>query len=309
MTRTQTTTRALLLVLACVAFGAGAQTPARPPAALKGARKPKRPRPPRPPYNPNIVLLDPAHGGSDDGARLGNDGIEKDLNFAFANRLKSLLTDKGFTVVLTHSDAATGASGDQRAEIANRSRAVACLLLHATSSGHGVHLFSSALAGLAKNGQPLPENYIAPWDSAQAATLPKSQDLVNELTTSFNGLRVPVVTGNVSVAPIDSFTCPAVAVEIAPEPGGTAARSDAYQRRIAESLVAALIDWRDRMKAQIEAAVAAFDAANAGQTDTSPVETKPRPRSAPAPAHPPEESPLAPEKPARRNPPKRGSPR
>jgi len=308
VTRTQATTRALLLVLACVAFGARAQTPARPPAALRGARKPKRPRPPRPPYNPNLVLIDPAHGGSDDGAQLGNDGLERDLNFAFAERLKSLLTEKGFTVVLTHADADTGATGDQRAEIANRSRAVACLLLHATSSGHGVHLFTSALAAVAKPGQPLPENYIAPWDSAQAATLPKSEDLVNELTTSLNGLRVPVVTGNVSVAPIDSFTCPAVAVEIAPEPGGTSIGSEGYQQRVAESLVTALIDWREQMKAQIEAAAAAFAAANA-EPNPAPAETKPKPRSAIPPVHPPEESPLAPEKPAQPKPRKGGFPR
>ncbi len=308
MTRTHAKTRALLLVLACIGFGAHAQTPARPAPAARGARKPKRPHPPRPPYNPNIVLLDPAHGGSDDGARLGNDGIEKDLNFAFANRLKSLLTDKGFTVLLTHEDAATGATGDQRAEVANRSRAVACLLLHTTSSGHGVHLFTSALAAVAKPGQPLPENYIAPWDSAQAATLPKSEDLVNDLSNSLNGLRVPVVAGSVSVAPIDSFTCPAVAVEIAPEPGATSIATEAYQRRIAESLVTALIDWREQMKAQIEAAAAAFAAANA-EPNPAPAETKPKPRSAPTPAHPPEESPLAPEKPAQPRPRKGGSPR
>ncbi len=277
--------------------------------APRVARKPKRPRPPRPPYSPNIILLDPAHGGSDDGARLGKDGLEKDLSFAFAERLKSLLTDKGFTVVLTHPEAATGATGDQRAEIANRSRAVACLLLHTTSSGHGVHLFTSALASGAKPGQPLPENYIAPWDSAQASTLPKSEDLVNDLSNSLNGLRVPVVAGSVSVAPIDSFTCPAVAVEIAPEPGATSIGSEGYQQRVAESLVTALIDWREQMKAQIEAAAAAFVAANAGPNDTAQVETKPRSRSAPAALHPPEESPLAPEKPARPKPHKGDSPR
>ena len=94
-------TRALLLTLAAAAH---AQSP------------PHKPHPkPQYPYNPNVVLLDPAHGGSDNGAKLG-DSLEKDATVAFAGRLKALLLTHGFTVLLTHEAPSDQLAPDQRAE-------------------------------------------------------------------------------------------------------------------------------------------------------------------------------------------------
>ena len=149
--------RVVLLVLA--ASAAAAQTPmpapvhpAKPTAVTIAkptlgprARPKARVRPQQPPFDPDVIVLDAAHGGSDTGAKLGGAGDEKDLNVAFADRLKSMLEAQQFRVVLTHASADDDPTPDQRAETANRARAVACLLLHATNSGHGVHLFSSAL--------------------------------------------------------------------------------------------------------------------------------------------------------------------
>jgi N-acetylmuramoyl-L-alanine amidase len=308
--------RVVLLLLA--AGAAAAQTPIRPPAPVRPAKptpitiakptftiskptlgykgRPKpRVRPYQPPFNPNLIVLDPGHGGSDTGAKLGPAGEEKDLNVAFADRLKTLLEAQQFTVVLTHASADDNPTPDQRAEAANRSRAVACLLLHATNAGNGVHLFTSALTAPFFTGDAPDDKAILPWDSAQAVSLPRSQQLANEISTSLNDLRIPLVVTRVSVAPIDSMTCAAVAIEVAPAASGTSVADETYQQNVAESVVAALGFWRDHAKDQIAAAQAAAQAANPSATAAPATPVKPKPNPKPRPLVIPNESPLAPE--------------
>ena len=101
-----------------------------------------------PPLNRNVVVLDPAHGGTDNGAAITSNLLEKQFTLAFTTRLKTLLTNAGFTVVTTRDadpTAATPLTPDQRAGTANHVRALACILIHATPSGSGAHLFTSTL--------------------------------------------------------------------------------------------------------------------------------------------------------------------
>ena len=273
--------RTLLLLLAA-ATAASAQTQPRtpPPTPSTPHRTKPRSRAFQPPYNPDVILLDPAHGGTDDGANLGSDGSEKDFTLSFANRLRSLLTDKGFTVVLTHPEPTDQTTADQRVEIANRSRAVACLLLHASNSGHGIHLFTSSLTPPSSADA---ERFLIPWDSAQAASIPHSLALANELSTAMNGLRVPLVVGRASIRPIDSMNCPAVAIEITPARAGDSISDDTYQQHIAESIVTALTFWRQHAQAQIAAGQAAAQAAaSQAAPQSTPPATSPRPRPRPA---------------------------
>jgi N-acetylmuramoyl-L-alanine amidase len=96
--------------------------------------------------NHALIVLDPAHGGPDAGGRLGDRLVEKDFTLAFAMRLRAALQTAGFTVItLRDSDPTAAFPTDQRAEIANRSHALACLVLHATAVGSGVHVYASAL--------------------------------------------------------------------------------------------------------------------------------------------------------------------
>ena len=93
-----------------------------------------------------LVVLDPAHGGPDPGAKLGEQGLEKDVTLALAAKLRPALTAAGFSVVSTRdADLANALTTDQRAEMANRPRALACLVLHATGAGSGVHVYASPL--------------------------------------------------------------------------------------------------------------------------------------------------------------------
>jgi len=287
-------TRFLLLAMAPAAVSLLAQTATPAPKATTPIRRVKT-RAYLPPFNPDIILLDPAHGGSDIGGILGSDGEEKNYNLAFATRLEGLLVAQGFTVILTHPDADNDFSADRRVEIANRSKAVACLLLHASVTGHGVHLFTSSLTQFSVADQGRQDSSITPWDSAQAASLPRSLQLANELATALNGQRVPLVVARASVTPIDSFVCPAVAVEIAPATSNRGLSDEVYQQQIASSLVTALGYWRQRAQSQITAEQAAASAA----VSASPAAAVPKPKPKPKPAtvHSPDEVPLEPDSP------------
>ena len=135
-------------------------------------------------------------------------------------RLRSLLAARGIPVVTTRESDAT-VDPDRRAEIANHANAQACLSLHASESGSGVHLFISSLA------------------PAQPARFARLEDRAGRLGTAQPGsgrraeLRplhagMTVTLGRTALPAIDSMTCPAVAVEIAPERGaGQASRQPA----------------------------------------------------------------------------------
>jgi N-acetylmuramoyl-L-alanine amidase len=192
------------------------------------------------------VVLDPAHGGDDLGGTLKNGQPEKMLTLVFAARLRSLLAARGMQVVMTH-DADVTTDPDQRAETANRAQAQACLSLHFSESGSGVHLFVSDLPAS-------PATHFLPWKTAQAAWVNRSLALTGALNSALQHAGLTVTLGRTALPGIDSMACPAVAVEISPSPdadkssGKTltkAGLTDAnYQSQVAEALAAALLVWR-----------------------------------------------------------------
>lgn len=198
--------------------------------------------------NRTVIVLDPAHGGGDSGSRLSDKLMEKDVTLAFAFKLRSLLQARGFTVVMTR-DADVPANGsspnpltlDDRAGVANHSRAVACLLLHATGSGSGVHVYHSELDPVA--GEPA----SLPWLTAQAAWVAQSTALAGKLAQSFTRASIPLVSSAASVRPVDSLTCPALVVELAPKGGDVSSLDDSsYQGSVAEALAGALVFWKNQ---------------------------------------------------------------
>ena len=224
--------------------------------------KPRISRAEQPPYNVNAIFLDPAHGGDDPGARLGPNSLEKDATLALAERLRTLLSKDAFLLVSTRAqdpglpNAASIPALEQRVELANRSRALACLLIHATNAGHGIHLFTSSLPASAPSiAEVSGARPIMPWSTAQVASLQASQQLAADLAAAIDGLRIPLITGHVSVQPIDSLTCPAILIELAPLTSGASqiiASDPAYQEHVAQALASGLHAWRAHAQAQIE---------------------------------------------------------
>jgi N-acetylmuramoyl-L-alanine amidase len=188
-----------------------------------------------------VVVLDAAHGGTDPGGRLAGGQPEKAATLALSVRLRSLLAARGIAVVTTReSDTTLDPNG--RAAIANHAKAQLCLSLHVSESGSGVHLFVSSLA-------PAQSSLFLPWKTAQAAWVTRSLALAGALNASLLHASLNVTLGRISLPGLDSMTCPAVAVELAPERAQdgtvTAEPDDAgYEAKAAAALAAAVLEFR-----------------------------------------------------------------
>lgn len=207
------------------------------------------PRASQPPVQPRFaVVLDAAHGGTDIGARLEDHLMEKDIVLALSVRLRSMLSARGIPVITTR-ESDVNLPPVNRAETANHAVAAACISLHATATGSGVHLFTSSL------GATPPRSRFLPWQAAQSSSITQSLRLSSEINSAMAHSEVPVSLGRTSLQPLDSFACPAVAVEIAPlaavQGSQPAALSDAsYQARIVDALAAAIQQWREDWRQQ-----------------------------------------------------------
>lgn len=234
--RKQFATAVLLLVSGTGLF---AQNP---PRAPQPAQAPSSALPAKPvPAPRTLILLDPAHGGPDSGARLSNNQLEKTVTLAFNNRLRALLSAANFAVISTRtSDPSTAFTTDQRAEIANHDHPALCLVLHATGSGSGVHLFTSTLA-------PSRQSHYLRWDKAQAPSVAVSRDLARRIGAALLQAKLPILLNQASIPPVDNLTCPAIAIELAPlpQPGVAPVSNPDYQQRVAQAIVTALTQWRD----------------------------------------------------------------
>ena len=192
-----------------------------------------------------VVVLDAAHGGTENGGQLGNADsqaqLEKTYTLALSVRLRSMLGARGISVVTTReSDAVVEA--DHRAEVANRANAQACITLHASQSSTGVHIFASSLP-------PSPSSGMLPWKTAQAAWVTRSLGLAGVLNSSLSHAGLNVGLGRTDLPTIDCMACPALAIEI-----GKAGSSDAsqdnsfedadYQARIAQAIAAGILEWK-----------------------------------------------------------------
>jgi N-acetylmuramoyl-L-alanine amidase len=188
-----------------------------------------------------MVVLDAAHGGDDSGGKLSDNQPEKAFTLALSVRLRSLLTARGIQVITTR-ESDTNVDLARRVEIANHANAQACLSLHASETGSGVHLFVSSLP-------PGPPMRFTAWRTAQSAWVTRSLALAGLLNSALVHTGLTVTLGRTALPAVDSMTCPAIAIEVAPErDSANAATSQlddpAYQARIAEALAAALLQWR-----------------------------------------------------------------
>jgi N-acetylmuramoyl-L-alanine amidase len=160
----------------------------------------------------NIVVLDPAHGGTDPGAR-GSGGIrESDMVLDLAAQVRRALEAQGFQVVQTRQGN-ENPSFDDRSATANAQRGAAFVTLHISSTGLPgtvrVYVNSDLPAVTEANG-------LIPWDRAQAPFLGLSRkfgDLVQGiLVQRFKGS--PEVAQTAAVRQLRTTAAPAIAVEI-----------------------------------------------------------------------------------------------
>jgi N-acetylmuramoyl-L-alanine amidase len=187
--------------------GTAASAPAPATSSPQGIAPPAAPR-----VGLSLVVLDPAHGGTDLGAR-GTEGIrESDVVLQFAAQTKKALEFQGFQVIQTR-DANDNPSFDDRSARVNAQRGAVFITLHVASTG---------LAGTARV-YVMPElppaehpNGLIPWDKAQAPFVGLSKklgDLVQgELAKRFKGS--PTTAQVAPVRQLRTTAAPAIAVEI-----------------------------------------------------------------------------------------------
>ena len=160
----------------------------------------------------SIVVLDPAHGGTDPGAR-GTGGIqESEITLEFAAQARRALEQQGFQVVETRQGN-DNPSFDDRSAIANAQRGAVFISVHIASTGipGTVRVYVNSGLPPAKTA-----NGFIPWDLAQAPFLGLSRklgDLVQGmLTQQFKGS--PDTAQTAAIRQLRTTAAPAIAVEV-----------------------------------------------------------------------------------------------
>lgn len=225
---------------------AAAPPPPPPPPAATAPTPPQAPAPaaqPKPPSTPRfLVVIDPAHGGSDSGAAITPSLVEKDVVLALARRVQRELTNRGIaSAMLRYSDATV--SLDQRAVATNAARPALYVTLHAANTGRGVHVFTSLLP--AENVQ---RNGFLPWDTAQAAFLDLSGVAAGSVAAELENRKLQNTTLLAPLRPMNNIAAPAIAIEIAPPDDKVDnIASPEYQELVAQSIAAGVAAVRSKL--------------------------------------------------------------
>lgn len=188
---------------------------------------------PPPSAPPPVVVVDASHGGAEMGATLSDNLLEKDVTLSIAQRLHNDLEGRGVpTTLLRNSDNAI--SLDQRAILANTSRARFYISIHAGTLGAGVRLYTALLPPITPASGP-----FLPWDSAQATFLSSSQTLSAAIASELAKVNVATRQMAAPLPPLNHIAAAAIAVEVVP-PGAdlTQLNSPAYQEQVAAAIAA-----------------------------------------------------------------------
>jgi N-acetylmuramoyl-L-alanine amidase len=213
--------------------------PIAPPSLPTTVEPPAQRRPTGPRF---LVLIDPAHGGEDNGAAITPDTPEKDVVLSLARRIQRELTNKGIaSILLRNSD--TAISLEQRAVTANAARPALYVALHAANSGRGVHVFTAMVGAISVSSRD-----FLPWDNAQSAYLDSSMAVAGSLAAELEARKLPNTLLTAPLRPLTNVAAPAIAVEVAALSDSPADLSKpAYQEQVAQSIAAGIAAMRGKL--------------------------------------------------------------
>jgi len=194
------------------AQSAAPQTSPTTPPAAQAQGIPQGTPPPTPRAGLNVVVLDPAHGGTDPGAR-GTGGIrESEILLDFAAQVRRALEAQGFQVVQTRQGN-EDPSFDDRSALANAQSGAVFVTLHIASTG-----LPGTVRVYVNSDLPVTTDAggLIPWDRAQTPFQGLSRklgDLVQGLLSQrFKGS--PSTAQTAAVRQLRTTAAPAIAVEI-----------------------------------------------------------------------------------------------
>jgi len=208
------------LVSGFVCFAAAA-------AALSAAGQAQPPKPVNSSAPPKfaVVVLDPAHGGSDSGARGPAGNIESEVVLDFGRAVRVALEAQGFRALLTR-EGNQGPSFDERSTFINGLPDAVFVSLHVSSTGPAgtarayFYAFPPSTAAAAANpNQPLPAprpRGLIEWDRAQEPFVDLSRRLAEltqtQLAQQFGGS--PATPQAAPLRQLRTVAAPAIAIEV-----------------------------------------------------------------------------------------------
>ena len=218
------------------------------------------------------IAVDAGHGGDDGGAKGASGTAEKDVTLAVARRLKSAIEARlGIRVLLTR-DEDRNVPIDERAAIANNSKADLFISLHANAALHGapsgasiyVAAFNTAQEKQAKLaperlptfGGGLRDIELVEWDLAQLRYLDQSTEMARIVRDQLDG-RVPLDEHQlIDAGPfrvLESANMPAVLIEmgyLSNADQETALGSAEFQNTFVQALMDAVVKFREYLERQ-----------------------------------------------------------
>jgi N-acetylmuramoyl-L-alanine amidase len=158
-----------------------------------------------------VVILDPSHGGADQGAR-GSWGIaESDVVLNFARLVRISLEAQGLRVILTRQ-ANEDPTFDDRSKLANSQRGAIFITLHVSSTGQPGTVRVYSLPPRAAT----PRGGLVRWEHAQSGYTDMSRRLAEmtqiQMAQRFHGSTETPLTA--AVRQLRTVAAPAIAVEI-----------------------------------------------------------------------------------------------
>jgi len=229
----------------------------------------------QPPPGVRTIVIDPGHGGDEQGTKGSTGVLEKDLVLDVARRLRTVLDSRlGVRVILTRDDDRL-VPQDERASIANNNKADLFISLHVNSSpsrnASGAEVFYLSLDGLSNEARKMAENPetkpvpvlgggsrdidLILWDMAQARHLGESAAFAVLVEEELRR-RVEMSPNPIQQAPfrvLVAANMPAVLVEMAflsnPQQE-SALTSDEFKNRVVQALVDAIVRYRGRVEGQ-----------------------------------------------------------
>jgi len=201
---------------AALSFSSQAPSQTAPASPVAQSAVPLTPPQTAPPAVPraglNIVVLDPAHGGTDPGAR-GTGGIrESEIVLDFAAQVRRALEAQGFQVLQTRQGN-ENPSFDDRSAIANAQSGAVFVTLHIASTG-----LSGTARVYVNSDLPVTTDVggLISWDRAQTPFQGLSRKLGDQvqalLAQRFKGS--PSTAQTAAVRQLRTTAAPAIAVEI-----------------------------------------------------------------------------------------------
>jgi N-acetylmuramoyl-L-alanine amidase len=199
-------------------------------------------QPPKPavaaPSKVAVVVLDPAHGGSDSGAR-GSGTIESDVVLDFGRAIRVALEAKGFRAVLTR-EGNQSPSFDDRSALVNSLPDAVFVSLHVSSTGPAgtARAYFASLppapSGAEANPAQAPVRRppgLVDWHRAQEPYLDSSRRLAElvqiQLAQQFQGS--PEIPSAAAVRQLRTVAAPAIAIEISSVASGSSKLSQMGQ--------------------------------------------------------------------------------